>query len=52
VGFSSGITGYGAPAGVLWIGIAGMILGRFELYVVFMGFARIVKDAADALRGR
>lgn len=52
VGFSAGISGPGAPAGVLWIGIAGMILGRFELYVVFMGFARIVKDAADALRGR
>ena len=51
-GFSAGISGPGAPAGVLWIGIAGMLLGRFELYVVFMGFARIVKDAADALRGR
>ena len=52
VGFSAGISGPSAPAGALWIGIAGMFLGRFEIYVVFMGFARIVKDAADALRGR
>jgi trk system potassium uptake protein TrkH len=52
VGFSTGITNYAAPSGVLWVGIAGMLLGRLEIYVVFMGFARIAKDAADAIHGR
>lgn len=52
VGLSVGVTGANAPAGVLWIGTVGMFLGRLEIYVVFMGFARIAVDAANALRGR
>ncbi len=52
VGFSTGITGPASSSGVLWVGIAGMLLGRLEIYVVFMGFARIAKDAADAIHGR
>ncbi len=52
VGLSSGITRFGAPSGVLWIGISGMFLGRMEIYFVLLGFAKLAKDAADALRGR
>ena len=52
VGLSSGITKAGAPPGVLWIGTAGMFLGRMEIYFVFLGFAKLARDATDLLRGR
>ena len=52
VGLSAGITRFGAPSGVLWIGSMGMFLGRMEIYFVLLSFAKVAKDAADALRGR
>jgi len=52
VGLSTGITRIGAPAGVLWIGMGGMVIGRLEFYIAAMGLARIVKDGVGALRGR
>jgi trk system potassium uptake protein TrkH len=52
VGFSTGITNPNASAGVLWIGIAGMILGRFEVYFVLMAMTTLIKDGAETLRGR
>lgn len=52
VGLSVGVTGYGAPAGVLWVGAVGMFFGRLEIYVILMGAARVAKDAADGLHRR
>lgn len=52
VGLSMGVTGYGAPAGVLWTGTMGMFFGRLEIYVILMAAARVFKDAAEGLRGR
>lgn len=52
VGFTSGITRFGAPSGVLWIGTMGMLLGRMEIYYVILSFAKVAKDSVDALRGR
>lgn len=52
VGFTSGISRFGAPAGVLWIGTLGMLLGRMEIYFVILSFAKVAKDSMDVLRGR
>ncbi len=37
VGLSIGITSYTANAATLWIEIAGMVLGRLEIYTIFIG---------------
>ena len=42
VGLSVGVTSAGAPAGLLWTETVGMILGRLEFFVVFMGITRMV----------
>ena len=52
VGLSIGVTGYGAPSGVLWTATLGMFFGRLEIYVVLMGAARVAKDAADGIHRR
>lgn len=44
VGLSVGITGYNAPAMILWTANVGMFLGRLELMVVFQAILRITKD--------
>lgn len=46
VGLSRGITSPDAPTPVLWIEIAGMMLGRLEIYPVFIGIAKLFKDIA------
>ena len=44
VGLSVGVTTAAAPAGQLWIEIAGMFLGRLEFFVIFWGVVKIGKD--------
>lgn len=44
VGLSAGIMTFHAPLGVLWTGIAGMFIGRLEIYVVFLAVIRIYSD--------
>ncbi len=42
VGLSVGVTAPDAPTGLLWTGILGMILGRLEFFVVFLGVGKIL----------
>lgn len=35
-----------APAGVLWVEIAGMILGRLEFFAVVVGLFKVFGDGA------
>ncbi len=44
VGLSLGITSPAAPAGLLWVEIAGMFLGRLEFLVVFVAAGRLFRD--------
>ena len=44
VGLSVGVTSAGAPAVLLWTETVGMILGRLEFFVVFLGITRMVVD--------
>jgi trk system potassium uptake protein TrkH len=46
VGLSVGVTSAAAPAGVLWIETVGMLLGRLEFFVVFIGLTRLVANTA------
>jgi trk system potassium uptake protein TrkH len=45
VGISVGITAPDAPAGVLWVEIAAMFLGRLEFFTVVVGLVKILGDA-------
>ena len=49
VGISVGITGPGSPAGVLWVEMAAMVLGRLEFFTVFVGLIRIFHDVPAIL---
>ena len=42
VGLSVGVTAADAPAGLLWTQTIGMLLGRLEFFVVFVGLGRIL----------
>jgi trk system potassium uptake protein TrkH len=50
VGLSVGVTSAAVPAGLLWAETVGMILGRLEFFVVFIGITRLVANVA-AMRG-
>jgi trk system potassium uptake protein TrkH len=50
VGLSAGITSPEAPAGVLWVEIVGMVLGRLEFFPVIVGVMRLCQDGAVWLR--
>lgn len=50
VGLSVGITGAGAPTGVLWVETAGMFLGRLEMFVVFVALFKVARDAPRIVR--
>lgn len=52
VGLSLGITAPGAPSAVLWTETAGMILGRLEFFVIFIGAAKLVSDGRELTRMR
>lgn len=49
VGISVGITGPDAPAGVLWIEMAAMFLGRLEFFTIVVGVAKILEDTPTLL---
>jgi trk system potassium uptake protein TrkH len=49
VGLSVGVTSASAPAGLLWTETFGMILGRLEFFVVFVGIGKTL-TAAQILR--
>ena len=44
VGITAGITSAGAPAGVLWTEMAGMVLGRLEFFTVVIGLVKLGAD--------
>jgi trk system potassium uptake protein len=50
VGLSIGITSASAPSGVLWTETLGMILGRLEFFVIFLGIAKLLRDGVSLLR--
>jgi trk system potassium uptake protein TrkH len=52
VGISVGVTAPDAPAGVLWIEMAAMYLGRLEFFPVVVGLGRVAADAPALLRAR
>jgi trk system potassium uptake protein TrkH len=52
VGLSVGITSAQAPAGLLWVEIVGMLLGRLEFFVIFWGILKIGRDLAHLLPHR
>jgi len=54
VGLSVGVTAPDAPAGVLWVEIVAMLLGRLEFYTVIIGLAKLGADGHifAAARGR
>ncbi|OQX08935.1 MAG: cation transporter [Desulfobacteraceae bacterium IS3] len=47
VGISIGITNANAPSGVLWTETIGMFMGRLEFFVIFISFAKILRDFSD-----
>ncbi len=51
VGLSVGLTGPSTPPGILWVEMAGMLLGRLEFVVVFVGLAKLARDAGCVARG-
>lgn len=48
-GLTLGITSPTAPPIILWTEIAGMLLGRLEIYVIFVAVLKIAKDAKNLL---
>ena len=52
VGLSVGISGAGAPAGILWVNIIGMFLGRLEMFIIILASVKLFKDVKYGLRNR
>jgi trk system potassium uptake protein TrkH len=52
VGLSIGITAADAPAGVLWVEILAMFLGRLEFFTVLIGIVRLVGDLPVMVFGK
>ncbi|MGL4606680.1 MAG: TrkH family potassium uptake protein [Eubacteriaceae bacterium] len=50
VGLSVGITGYDAPPLILWTGTFGMIIGRLEIYIIFLTLVRIATDMVKVVK--
>lgn len=44
VGLSVGVTSATAPSYILWTEIAGMFLGRLEIFVIFVGLGKVIAD--------
>lgn len=49
VGISVGITSAAAPAGVLWVEILAMFLGRLEFFTIVIGVLKLFQDGSDIL---
>jgi len=52
VGISVGITSAGAPAGVLWVEMAAMFLGRLEFFTIVIGLLKLCSDLPLMLSSR
>jgi trk system potassium uptake protein TrkH len=50
VGLSVGLTSVQTPPFVLWTETLGMLLGRLEFFVIFIAFAKILRDLSAAVR--
>jgi len=50
VGLSVGVTSPSAPAGVLWVQIVGMFLGRLEFFVVLVSALKLTRDVWTMMR--
>lgn len=50
VGLSIGVTTTHAPLHVIWVETIGMLLGRLEFFVVFLGLIKLGKDGFHAAR--
>ncbi|MFN2241947.1 MAG: potassium transporter TrkG, partial [Anaerolineae bacterium] len=49
VGISVGITSPDAPAGVLWVEMLAMFLGRLEFFTIVIGLIKLCHDVPDML---
>ena len=49
VGISVGITSANAPAGVLWVEMLAMFLGRLEFFAIVIGVLKLFHDGSDIL---
>lgn len=47
VGLSVGITGFDAPPLVLWTATFGMVVGRLEIYIIFLALIRVAEDVKE-----
>jgi trk system potassium uptake protein TrkH len=52
VGISVGITSASAPAGVLWVEMIAMFLGRLEFITVVVGVAKLCSDVPNIVSWR
>ena len=52
VGLSVGVTAPDAPAGILWLEICAMLLGRLEFFAVIIGLIRLFTDVPAILLSR
>jgi trk system potassium uptake protein TrkH len=52
VGISVGITSADAPAGVLWVEMVAMFLGRLEFFTVVVGLTKLCTDVPVMVSGR
>lgn len=50
VGLSVGVTAADAPRGLLWAETAGMLLGRLEFFVIFLGVSKLLGDLGAMAR--
>jgi trk system potassium uptake protein TrkH len=52
VGISLGVTAADAPAGILWVEIGAMVLGRLEFFTIIVGLVRVFRDVPVILLSR
>ncbi|MFA6472717.1 MAG: potassium transporter TrkG, partial [Candidatus Latescibacterota bacterium] len=49
-GLSVGVTTASSPLPVLWTEIAGMFLGRFEIFIIFICFIKLFRDSISLVK--
>ncbi len=50
VGLSVGVVSATSPLPVLWVEIIGMFLGRFEIFIIFICFLKLVRDSISIIK--
>jgi trk system potassium uptake protein TrkH len=50
VGLSVGVATATSPLPVLWVEIVGMFLGRFEIFIIFVCFIKLIRDSVSIIR--